>query len=234
MASLGQLIASVAHEINTPLGAISANNEMMETIFSKNKISNIDMIKDMNSIDKEAIKRISNLVDSLRRFVRLDETQQQVANINDELNLTLELVHHKIKRGFEVIEQYGEIPLVECYPNMLNQVFLNIIMNALHSIEEIRAQNSNYTGKIKIETKKNENNLEINIFDNGKGIDEKNRKKIFLAGFTTKKKGQGTGLGLAICQKIIEKHKGTLSFESGEIKEEPDYRTVFKIKIPIS
>ena len=233
MASLGQLIASVAHEINTPLGAISANNEMMETIFSKSEITNIDMIRDMNSIDKEAIKRISNLVNSLRRFVRLDETQQQAANINDEINLTLELVHHKIKRGFEINKQYGEIPIVECYPNMLNQVFLNILMNAVHSIEEIKAQNSNYTGKIKIETKQIENNLEINIFDNGKGINEKNRKKIFLAGFTTKKKGQGTGLGLAICQKIIEKHKGNLTFESGKIKNEPDYKTVFRIKIPI-
>ncbi len=234
MASLGQLVASVAHEINTPLGAINANNEMMENIFDKFDISMLEILKEMNSVDKEAIKRITNIVQSLRRFVRLDETAQQEANINSELDLTLDLIHHKIKRGFEVKKEYGNIPLVNCYPNMLNQVFLNILMNGVHSIEDIKQENSSYVGKIKIRTQIVENYLEIKIFDNGKGISEKNQNKIFQAGFTTKKKGQGTGLGLAICKKIIEKHNGEISFKSGSLDNEPDYKTLFEIKIPLN
>ena len=234
MASLGQLVASVAHEINTPLSAINANNEMMNSIFDAFDISMLNILKEMNGVDREAIKRITNIVQSLRRFVRLDETEQQEANINDELNLTLDLIRHKIKRGFEIVKEYSEIPLVNCYPNMLNQVFLNILMNALHSIEDIKKDNETYIGKIKIKTQTEKDNLIINILDNGKGIQEENKNKIFQAGFTTKKKGQGTGLGLAICKKIIEKHNGTINFKSGILEEEPDYKTLFEIKIPIS
>lgn len=233
MASLGQLIASVAHEINTPLGSINANNEMMEKVFNNFDNSTIDILKEMNNIDKEAIKRITNIVQSLKRFVRLDETIQQEANINSELDLTLELIKHKTKNGFEITKDYGLIPLVNCYPNMLNQVFLNILMNAIHSIEEIKAKNSSYIGKLKIKTSIVKDDLKIEILDNGKGISDSIGKKIFDAGFTTKKKGQGTGLGLAICKKIIEKHKGKIMFKSGSIKNEPDYKTVFEIKIPI-
>ncbi len=233
MASLGQLIASVAHEINTPLGAINANNEMMEKLFDNLDISTLDILKEMNGIDKEAIKRITNIVQSLKRFVRLDETVQQEANINEELDLTLELIKHKTKKGFEIIKEYGEIPYVNCYPNMLNQVFLNILMNAIHSIEEIKTKDASYCGKIKLVTKIKDDFLCISIFDNGVGIKASDKKKIFSAGFTTKKKGQGTGLGLAICKKIIEKHKGKISFKSGKLEDEFSFNTVFTIEIPL-
>ena len=233
MASLGQLIASVAHEINTPLGAISANNEMMEKLFNSFDVSTLDILKEMNGIDKEAIKRITNIVQSLKRFVRLDETVQQEANINEELDLTLELIRHKIKKGFEIVKNYGNIPFVSCYPNMLNQVFLNILMNAVHSIEEKKAKDSSFVGKIKLTTEVKDDFLRISIFDNGVGIKTSNKDKIFSAGFTTKKKGQGTGLGLAICRKIIEKHKGEISFESGNLEGEVDYKTVFIVDIPL-
>ena len=230
MASLGQLIASVAHEINTPLGAISANNEMMEKVFENldNKILN-----EINSVDKEAIKRITNIVQSLKRFVRLDETTLQEANINEELDLTLQLIHHKIKNGFEIEKEYGSIPFVSCYPNMLNQVFLNILMNSVHSIEDIKKNDMNYVGKIKLKTEIIDDFLRISIFDNGKGISSTDKEKIFQAGFTTKKKGEGTGLGLAICKKIIEKHNGKIAFESGKTLKEEGFKTNFNIDIPL-
>ena len=233
MASLGQLVASVAHEINTPLGAINANNEMMEKVFSKYSENALDMLKEINNIDKEAIKRITTIVQSLKRFVRLDETTQQEANINQELDLTLDLIHHKIKNGFEIIKDYSELSLINCYPNMLNQVFLNILMNAVHSIEDIKAKDSNYIGKIKLKTEIVDDYLRVSIFDNGKGIALEDYEKVFQAGYTTKKKGQGTGLGLAICTKIIEKHRGKIDFESGKLDNEPDFKTIFKIDIPI-
>ena len=233
MASLGQLVASVAHEINTPLGAINANNEMMKKIFEGINADSKEILNEINTVDKDAINRINNIVQSLKRFVRLDETVQQEADINQELNLTLELIHHKIKNGFEVIKEYGSIPYVNCYPNMLNQVFLNILMNAIHSIEDIKAYDKNYTGKLKLKTEIDGDYLKISIFDNGKGIPLSDREKIFQAGFTTKKKGQGTGLGLAICKKIIEKHNGSIDFESGRIENEPEYKTKFVINIPL-
>lgn len=231
MASLGQLVASVAHEINTPLGAINANNEMMQKVFKQFDISTLDMLKEINSVDREAIKRITNIVQSLKRFVRLDETTQQEADINSELDLTLDLIHHKIKRGFKIERNWGEIPRVNCYPNMLNQVFLNILMNSVHSIEEIKAKNPSYIGKIKLKTEIKDNSLLVSILDNGKGISKTNQKKVFEAGFTTKKKGQGTGLGLAICKKIIEKHRGSIAFTSPV--STPDYKTAFNITIPL-
>lgn len=236
MASLGQLIASVAHEINTPLASISANNEILKKLFNSTK-ENIDedlieTFEDVLSIDFEAIKRITNLVQSLKRFVRLDETVLQKANINKELDLTLEILRHKTKKGIEIIKNYSDIEEVECYPNMLNQVFLNVLMNGIQSVEKEKSeQKENYVGKIEISTKEENGYLIIQIKDNGCGITEANKKKIFQAGFTTKKVGEGTGLGLAICKKIIEKHKGQISFIS-KITKNSGNSTSFIIKIP--
>ena len=234
MASLGQLIASVAHEINTPLASISANNEIAKKIYDNNP-ENIEILKDLNSIDYEAIKRINNLVQSLKRFVRLDEMVQQEADINQELDLTLDLLKHKTKKGIKIDKKYGEIPLVKCYPNMLNQVFLNILMNAIQSIEKKIQKIGEYGASIEITTKMQDDKLVVSIKDNGFGIEEKDRKKIFQAGFTTKKVGEGTGLGLAICKKIIEKHKGEISFNCKKSdKTKPDtYCTEFCITIPL-
>ena len=106
-------------------------------------------------------------------------------------------------------------------------------MNAVHSIEDLKLKNPSYIGKIKLKTELEEDFLKVSILDNGAGIKPTDKQKIFSAGFTTKKKGQGTGLGLAICKKIIEKHKGEIFFESGNIEGEPDYRTEFVIKIPL-
>jgi signal transduction histidine kinase len=191
------------------------------------------MLHEINAIDKEAIKRITSIVQSLKRFVRLDETIQQEANINQELDLTLDLIHHKVKKGFEIKKEYGDLPLVSCYPNMLNQVFLNILMNAIHSIEDMKTKNPSYIGKIKIKTVILGDFLRVSILDNGKGIKEADKEKVFIAGYTTKEKGKGTGLGLAICKKIIEKHKGEIHFESGKLDFEKDFKTVFRIDIPL-
>ncbi|MCD8025101.1 MAG: ATP-binding protein [Candidatus Gastranaerophilales bacterium] len=235
MASLGQLIASVAHEINTPLASISANNEILKKLSKKieTKINGdiYELIEGALSVDYEAIKRITNLVQSLKRFVRLDETVVQSADINKELDLTLEILRHRTKKDITIIKNYGEIPEIKCYPNMLNQVFLNILMNGIQSIEKEKAANSGkYKGEIQILTKKEGDNLVIKITDNGTGILEADKKKIFTAGFTTKKIGEGTGLGLAICKKIIEKHKGKISFTS---KTKGNKSTCFTILIPI-
>ncbi|MBR1618510.1 ATP-binding protein [bacterium] len=204
MASLGQLVAGIAHEINTPVASIKSNNNILSKLISKLEDNDIkEMFKQINDIDKEAIERISKIVTSLKKFVRLDEAELQEANINNEIDLTLEIIRHETKNKVEIEKHYGDIPLVKCYPNMLNQVFTNILVNACQAIEK--------TGKITISTELKEKNLEIKIKDNGKGIPKENLKNIFTAGFTTKGVGVGTGLGLAISQKIIDKHKGKIS-----------------------
>ncbi len=201
MASLGQLVAGVAHEINTPIASIKSNNEIATKLI--NKISDkevAELLKEVNNIDKEAIARINGLVVSLRKFVRLDEADLQEADINKEIDLTLDLIRHETKNRIEIIKNYGEIPPIKCYPNMLNQVFMNILVNAAQSIEN--------TGKITLDTKYQDSNLIVKIKDTGCGIKEP--EKIFFAGYTTKGVGVGTGLGLAISQKIIEKHEGKI------------------------
>lgn len=239
MASLGQLIASVAHEINTPLASICANNEILKRFFNADAPfdnDTLEILRDTNSIDAVAIKRISNLVQSLKRFVRLDEETLQAANINDELDLTLNLLRHKLKKDINLIKNYEKLQPVNCYPNMLNQVFLNILMNAIQSIEkEAEAAKTGYTGEITISTEIKEGVLFVKIKDNGSGIKEEDKKKIFHAGFTTKKVGEGTGLGLAICKKIVEKHKGAISFESSAVKKDGTTAkfTEFTIRIPV-
>jgi signal transduction histidine kinase len=203
MASLGQLVAGVAHEINTPVASIKSNNSIISKIVSQIEQEDLrQMLTEINALDTEAIQRISNIVISLKKFVRLDEAELQEANINKELDLTLDLIRHEIKNRIEIEKNYGELPLVKCYPNMLNQVFTNILVNACQAIEG--------NGKITITTDFQDNKLIVKIKDTGKGISKENLNKIFTVGYTTKGVGVGTGLGLAISQKIIDKHNGQI------------------------
>lgn len=207
MASLGQLVAGVAHEINTPVASIKSNNGIVAKLLNTIEDAELkEMLTDINEIDKEAVSRISSIVTSLKKFVRLDEAELQEADINKELDLTLDLIRHETKNRIEVIKNYGEIPVIKCFPNMLNQVFTNILINACQAIEG--------SGKITITTEYNNKKLIVKIKDTGRGIPRNQLNKIFTAGFTTKSSGIGTGLGLAICLKIIEKHNGEIIVNS--------------------
>lgn len=218
MASLGQLVAGVAHEINTPVASIKSNNEIYTKLISKiddDKLS--ELFTNINTTDKVAIERINRLVTSLKKFVRLDEAEVQEADINKELDLNLDLIRHETKYGIEVVRNYGDIPMIKCYPNMLNQVFMNILVNACQAIEK--------EGTITITTSYSDKKLVISIKDTGKGIED--TSKIFDAGYTTKGVGVGTGLGLAISSKIIAKHNGKI-----EVKSEVGVGSEFIITIP--
>lgn len=212
MASLGQLIAGVAHEINTPLASIKSNNEIAAKLIRNKNVDDSDLLSEIIEIDKEAISRINELVISLRKFVRLDEAELQEADINKELDLTLNLIRHETKNRINVVKKYGNLPPIKCYPNMLNQVFMNILVNAIHAISG--------EGTITIDTNYKNKNLVVKIKDNGCGIKEPD--KIFFAGYTTKGVGVGTGLGLAISQKIIEKHNGKIDVKT-KLKEGSEF-----------
>ena len=207
MASLGQLVAGIAHEINTPFASIQSNNSIMAKLIQK--IDNIDLKKmftEINAVDSEAVQRVNHLVTSLKKFVRLDEAELQEADINKELDLTLALIHHETKNKAEIIKNYAQLPLIKCFPNMLNQVFMNILVNACHAIEK--------RGTIEITTSADDKNLTVSIKDSGKGIKKEHLDKIFNVGFTTKSAGIGTGFGLAISKKIIDKHHGKIYVNS--------------------
>ena len=225
MASIGQLVSGVAHEINTPLASISSNNKLISKILSSENLSTqqLEVLKDLNSIDNEAASRISNIVKSLKRFVRLDEAEFQEADINNEIDLTLKLLTHEFKKNITVVKKYSKLPPIACSVNMLNQVFMNLLVNACHSISQDKQ------GKIIISTLIDNNILFVKIKDNGNGIPKDVQSKIFNVGFTTKKIGLGTGLGLSISKKIVELHKGSITFSSEE-----NVGTEFIVSIPIS
>lgn len=230
MASLGQLVAGVAHEINTPLGAINSNHDIISRGIMKLKSKNdenaefmriFNVLEEVNIVNNEAINRINNIVKALKNFARLDEAEVNEIDIHEGIKSTLSLINHEIKNRIDVIKDFVELPKIKCYPNLINQVFMNILVNAYQSIED--------KGTITIKTEKHLNKVKIYIKDSGKGIEPKNLAKIFNPGFTTKGVGVGTGLGLAICYQIIEKHNGSI-----KVNSKPATGSEFIIELPLN
>ncbi|MDA0745432.1 MAG: ATP-binding protein [bacterium] len=237
MASLGSLVAGVAHEINNPIGAVKSASdvsrrciERIQSILSSDRptqniredaqfLKALDLLQANNRITVTGSDRIATIVRSLRNFARLDEAQFQEANLHEGLDSTLTLIEHELKNRITVIRTYGDLPLVPCYPNELNQVFMNLLLNAAHAIES--------QGEIHIETSASLKTAILKISDTGKGIPPKNLSRIFDPGFTTKGVGVGTGLGLSISYNIVQKHRGELHVESQVGKG-----TTFTITLP--
>ena len=199
-----------------------------------------DFVNLLNSM-KQGANRIREIVVSLRNFSRLDEAEFKQVDIHQGIDSTLMILENRLKvraqnSTIQIIKEYSKIPLVECSPGQLNQVFLNILVNAIDALDEYNLQNhsneiKNKPNIIQISTQKVSDDLVlIKIADNGPGISEEIRTKIFDPFFTTKKIGQGTGLGLSISHQIVvEKHNGKLSCESSY-----EQGTEFFIEIPIS
>ncbi len=188
------------------------------------------MIASMNL----GIERISDVIQSLGNFSRKDATQKKAANIHQGIDTTLMILSHRLKANevhpkIQVVKEYGDLPEIECYPGQLNQVFMNLLSNAIDAIEEGIEASKSLIPEIRINTRFVDNkSVKISIYDNGYGICEEVRKKLFDAFFTTKPEGKGTGLGLSISYQIItETHGGTLECLSSEGEG-----TEFVINIP--
>jgi len=229
MASLGLLTAGLAHEINTPLGAIHSNNDTISRCIEKIRAllepegpatHLLGILGEVCQNTSHATERLMNIVGSLKNFARLDEAELKKADIHEGLESTLTIVQHKLRGRIEVKKKYGRIPPVECYPNRLNQVFMNLMVNAAQAIPE--------RGTITIETSRRGDSVRIAISDDGVGIPSENLSRVFDPGFTTKGVGVGTGLGLSICYKIIQQHQGKIGVESH------DHKTTFTIDLPIA
>jgi len=238
MASLGQLVAGVAHEINTPMGSIHANIgtaqsaiELLERALAREEIAKIiaadlklkralAILKESCEINRMASDRIVGIIGSLRNFARLDEAERKTVDLNEGLESTLTLLRHQIKRGVEVVRQYGPELRADCYPNQLNQVFMNVLQNAIQSMDG--------KGTLTITSEQVGDEAVIRIRDTGKGIPAEYLPRVFDPGFTTKGVGVGTGLGLSIAYQIMDKHAGTI-----ECQSEVGAGTTFTIRLPI-
>ena len=225
MAELGNLLAGIAHEINTPLASISSNTDTTALALQKLKGLIASEFPDEASLSRQrfedavsiageslrmsrlACDRILKLVAGLRGFARHDDLRMQKANVHEGIESTLALVAHELKGRIQVVKQYGDLPEIECSPDQLNQVFMNILVNAAQAIEG--------PGEIRIRTWQEGDTIRISIADSGTGIPADLARKIFDSGFTTKKPGQGTGLGLAISSRIVQAHGGRIELGSG-------------------
>lgn len=236
MASIGRMLAGVVHEINTPIGSVFSNNEVIlrsleilsgllkepgEAALEKaRKI--LETAQNLAAVDKIACERISSVIRGLKTFSRADSSECRKADLNENLRDTLKLTQAEFRCGRQIAVEtdFGELPEVECYPHMLNQVFLNLLVNAAQAIER--------QGRVTVRTRAEGESVHISIADTGRGIPPEMQRRIFCRGFTTKPEGVGTGLGLCISKQIVEKHGGTLEFES-----EPGAGTTFHVRIPV-
>jgi two-component system NtrC family sensor kinase len=253
MASVGQLAAGVAHEINNPMGFISSNLTTMgkymqklsafetavieavqkkgdrETVELLNKARSemkIDFIlNDLQTLleeSRDGAERVRCIVRDLKSFSHEDEIQCKPFSINDCLDSTLNMARNEIKYVADVERYYDPtLPLLNCYPQKLNQVFMNLLVNAAHAIEG--------HGTICVKTFNEWGDIVVSISDTGKGIAPENLTRIFEPFFTTKEVGKGTGLGLSISYDIIKKHGGEITVES-----EVGTGTTFTIRLPLN
>lgn len=245
MASLGQLTAGIAHEINNPINFVSSNvaplkrdvamvfdtiefiEEMsLSELSAEEKKKKIAAYKDDLDYDYlkveithllngiyEGSSRTAEIVKGLRIFSRVDENDLKRADVNEGLDSTLIIVNNLLNNTIKVNKEYTEpMPLIECYPGKLNQVFLNIITNAIHAIHKKHGDKP--TGMITIRTKAFDEYITVEILDNGTGMDETTQRKIYEPFFTTKEVGEGTGLGMSIVYNTIKKHNGTITLVS--------------------
>ena len=235
MASLGSLAAGLAHEINSPIGASWAVADVIETCVTRIEtelrkshrdeinpevLRLLERIRESAGVTRMAAERVDKIVKALKKFARLDEAAYQEADLQEALENTLLLLNFELNERIEVVRKYGQLAKVRCYPNELNQVFMNVLLNAIQAIEG--------RGTITIETFMNGGHACIRILDTGKGIPPENMGKVFEPGFTTKGVGVGTGLGLPISHNIVKKHRGEMTVESS-----PRAGTTITITLPV-
>ena len=228
--SLGQLVAGVAHELNNPIGFVHANLQLLDEFIEKllaaqesgaDATQYRDAIKKLLSRSREGTERVKQIVQDLRTFSRMDQADLQMAQLTDEIDRTLALMEPRFKGSIEVVRDYQELPDVRCFPGQLNQVFLNLLMNACDVLDEEDG------GKITIRTRALAEGVKIEFEDSGPGIPAEVQTRLFDPFFTTKEVGKGTGLGLSLSHGIIERHGGRI-----QIVSDPGQGAIFQIELP--
>lgn len=252
MASLGQLAAGMAHEINNPIGFVSANmnslHRYVQTLLSvieryegawgeSFQVTNIaeqlgkirreadvdfirDDVADLRAESLDGLKRVRDIVQSLKDFSRVDESGWQIANLHKGLDSTLEIAGAAFKDRIAVEKRYGNLPLIKCVAFDMNQVFLSLLTNAAHAIDG--------SGTVVIETRHLGDWITLSIRDSGCGIAPEHLPRIFEPFFTTRPVGSGTGMGLSLAYGIVQKHRGRI-----EVASAPGAGATFTVWLPL-
>ncbi|MCA1817170.1 MAG: response regulator [Acidobacteria bacterium] len=249
MASLGELAAGVAHELNNPAGFIYGNmdilrecTESVETLLAlygtltlapedaarvralKERIGYEETLDDLHSIVsdcREGAERIRDVVQNLRTFSRLDEAEFKKVDIVEGLESTARLLGRRLSApNVTLVRDYGELPPVDCFAGQLNQVWLNLLANAAHAVAD--------GGEIRVSTRREGDRVVVRISDTGYGIAPDNLSRVFDPFFTTKPVGEGTGLGLSVTYGIVERHGGSI-----EVESRPGEGTTFTVSLPV-
>lgn len=251
MASIGQLAAGVAHEINNPMGFVSSNlgtlkayvEELLGIIAAYGEAdpliaqqaeihAAIERLKKQADLgflsqdiltllseSRDGVNRVTKIVQDLKDFSRIDSADWALANLEQGIDSTLNIVQSELRFKADIVKEYSGIPAVECLGSQLNQVFMNLLLNAAHAIKT--------HGTITIRTGSDEAKVWVEIDDNGQGIPPENLERIFEPFFTTKPIGKGTGLGLSLAYSIVQKHHGNLA-----VRSRVGVGTCFRLEIP--
>jgi len=246
MASIGQLAAGVAHEINNPIGYVHSNLGTLREYVSSllallehyaAQVSPDDeasrQVRERLDIDfivgdlpqlldesREGIERVTKIVQDLKEFSHVGDETPRAVDLHKGLDSTLNIVWNDLKYKVQLEKHYGELPLVECNPSELNQVFMNLLINAGQAIAE--------RGTITLATGVDEDQAWVSVTDSGCGIPNDALQRIFDPFFTTKPIGRGTGLGLAIAYRIVAKHHGRI-----EVRSRPGFGSTFRVVLPV-
>lgn len=246
LAAIGQLAAGVAHEINNPVGYVYSNLQSLGTYLedlfrltdavdagaSLEDLSAIkknidysflkDDLKDLLAESREGIERVKTIISAMKDFSHIDDEEFKLADLHRGIETTLNVVNNELKYKATVVKEFGELPEVECISSQINQVVMNLLVNAAHAIDDF--------GEIIVRTRCDGNWAVVEVEDNGKGIAEENLHRIFEPFFTTKPVGKGTGLGLSLSFNIVQKHNGSITAEHASAGK----GTCFRISLPLT
>lgn len=245
LAAIGQLAAGVAHEINNPVGYVYSNlqslSSYLEDLFkltdavdAAESVDNLQAIKtnidynylkedlkDLLAESHEGIERVKTIISAMRDFSHIEDEEFKFADLHRGIDTTLNVVNNELKYKARIIKDFGELPEVECIISQINQVVMNLLVNAAHAIEDF--------GEIVIRTRCKSNLAIVEVEDDGKGIADESLHRIFEPFFTTKPVGKGTGLGLSLAFNILEKHNGSITAEHAASGK----GTCFRISLPL-
>jgi two-component system, NtrC family, sensor kinase len=235
LAQLGMLIAGVAHEVNTPLGALNSNHDVLRRAMGRLQAILEDEVVEPHELEEVrrivraldgvlrvndlAVERMMSLVNSLRTFGRLDASAFDSADLHEGIDATLAILAHETRR-VTVVRDFADLPRVYCQPDRLNQVWMNLAVNAVHAMTE--------GGSLTIRTRHNGEQVSIEFEDTGVGIPQDVMQRIFEPGFTTRRGRIGMGLGLLISRQIVEQHRGGIA-----VRSEPGIGSAFTVTLPV-
>jgi len=236
LASLNRLVSGMAHELNNPIGAVQSTNatfllgmDKLRHILSETELNPgaqkaaariFTALEASSEANRQGAERVADLVARMKGYVQLDEAELQSVDINEGLDDTLTMVKHEFGTNVAIIREYSDLPPVTCFSSRLNQVFMNLLLNAAQALGE--------QGEIRISTSSDGDTVRIGFRDNGDGIKPENLDKVFEPGFTTRGVGVGAGLGLTVAYQVIQDHQGEI-----RIKSDWEKGTEVTLKLPV-